>query len=119
MTLACSSQVVLIETLKLTATFLRSGCRPPMLDSQSVRASLKFILPSVIYAINNNMYLAGLILVPPPIWVILCSSRTIITACLYKFIMGRDVTNVQLLGTLLIVGSIVCAKLGTPAASEC
>ena len=116
MTLTCSSQVVLIETLKLTATFLRSGCRPPLLDSQSVRASLKFILPSVIYAINNNMYLAGLILVPPPIWVILCSSRTIITACLYKFILGRDVTNVQLLGTLLIVGSIVCAKLGTPAA---
>ena len=119
MTLACSSQVVLIETFKLTATFLRSGFRPPLMDSQSVRASLKFIIPSVIYAINNNMYLAGLILVPPPIWVILCSSRTIITACLYKFILGRDVTNVQLLGTLLIVGSIVCAKLGTPAASEC
>jgi len=104
--------VVLLELLKLTATFLRSGCRTPMLDKQSVRASFKFLLPSVIYAVNNNIYLAGLILVPPPIWIILCSFRTVVTACLYKFILRRDVSNLQFIGSFLIVGSIVCAKLG-------
>ena len=83
-----------------------------MLNKQSVRASLKFLLPSVIYAVNNNIYLAALILVPPPIWVILCSFRTVITVCLYKFILGRDVSNLQLLGSFFIVASIVCAKLG-------
>ena len=91
-----SPQVVMVELLKLTATVLRSGCRLPVLDSQSVRASLKFLLPSVIYAVNNNIYLAGLTLVPS----------------LYKFILKRDVTSLQFLGCLLIVGSIVCAKLG-------
>ena len=104
--------MVLLELLKLTATFLRSGCQPPMLDKQSVRASFKFLLPSVIYAVNNNIYLAGLILVPPPIWIILCSFRTVVTACLYKFILRRDVSNLQFIGSFLIVGSIVCAKLG-------
>ena len=101
-----------MELIKLIATFLRSGCETPMLNKQSVIASLKFIIPSVIYAVNNNIYLAALILVPPPIWVILCSFRTAITACLYKFILGRDVSSLQLLGSFFIVASIVCAKLG-------
>jgi len=104
--------VVMMELLKLTVTFMRSGCRTPMLDKQSIRASFKFLLPSVIYAVNNNIYLAGLILVPPPIWIILCSFRTVVTACLYKFILKRDVSNLQILGSFLIVGSIVMAKLG-------
>ena len=122
--------VVLLELLKLVVTVLRAGCRIPVLDRASLRASLKFLLPSVIYAVNNNIYLAGLILVPPPIWVgvkilctktknllpvnpkrindkivfldniallqvILCSFRTAVTACLYKFILRRDVSMLQ------------------------
>ena len=35
-------------------------------------------------ALTRNVA-AGLILVPPPIWVILCSFRTVVTTCLYKF----------------------------------
>ena len=102
-----------MEALKLSATFLRSGCRSPMLDKQSIRASFKFLLPSVIYAVNNNIYLAGLLLVPPPIWIILGSFRTLVTAFIYKFILRRDVSNLQLFGSFLIMGSIVTAKLGT------
>ena len=66
----------------------------------------------MIYAVNNNIYLAGLILVPPPIWVILGSFRTVVTACIYKFILKRDVSSLQFLGSFLIMGSIVMAKLG-------
>merc|ERR1712241_1135395 len=65
-----------------------------------------------IYAVNNNIYLAGLILVPPPIWVILCSFRTVVTTFIYKFILKRDVTTLQFVGSFLIVLSIVVAKLG-------
>ena len=67
----------------------------------------------MIYAVNNNIYLAGLLLVPPPLWVILCSFRTVVTAFLYKFILRRDISNLQFLGSFLIMGSIVMAKLGT------
>ena len=56
----------------------------PSFSFQSLRSSLRFLLPSVLYAINNNLYYAGLTLVPPPIWLILCSVRTVVTASIYK-----------------------------------
>ena len=59
-----------------------------------------------------SKFSAGLILVPPPIWVILCSFRTVVTTFIYKFILKRDVTTLQFVGSFLIVLSIVVAKLG-------
>jgi drug/metabolite transporter (DMT)-like permease len=104
--------VVLLEAMKLLVTVMRSGCQKPSFDSSSLRKSTKFLLPSVIYAVNNNIYLAGLILVPPPIWVILCSFRTVVTASMYKFVLKRDISLLQFTGALIIVASIVVAKLG-------
>ena len=49
---------------------------------------------------------------PPPIWVILCSVRTVVTTALYKFVLRRDVTALQFIGASLIVASIIVAKLG-------
>eukprot|EP00090_Calanus_glacialis_P043853 TRINITY_DN7774_c0_g1_i4.p1 TRINITY_DN7774_c0_g1~~TRINITY_DN7774_c0_g1_i4.p1 ORF type:complete len:367 (-),score=97.63 TRINITY_DN7774_c0_g1_i4:55-1155(-) len=104
--------VVLLEAIKLIVTVLRSGCKMPSFDSTSLRKSTKFLLPSIIYALNNNIYLAGLLLVPPPIWIILCSFRTVVTASLYKFILKRDISLTQFAGALTIVVSIVVAKFG-------
>ena len=63
--------VVLLEAMKLLVTVMRLGCQIPSLDKATLRKSMKFLLPSVIYAVNNNIYLAGHILVPPPIRVII------------------------------------------------
>ena len=49
--------VVVLEILKLSATFLRLKCKTPLCDKTSIKASFKFLLPSVIYAVNNNIYL--------------------------------------------------------------
>ena len=87
---------------------LRSGFRVPEIKFQS----LKFLLPSIIYTINNNFCLARLILVPPPVWTILCSFRKVVTVCVYRFLLKKKVTNSQFLGSFLIVGGIVCVKLG-------
>ena len=76
--------VILVEIIKLVTTVVRSGCQLPPLDMITLRHSFKFLLPSLLYAVNNNIYFAGLILVPPPIWIILCSFRTVVTATLYK-----------------------------------
>jgi len=110
--------VVLLEAFKLVATIIRSGCDRPSFDTTSLRKSMKFVLPSLIYAVNNNIYLAGLILVPPPIWVILCSFRTVVTASLYKFVLKREISLIQFLGALLIVVSIIVAKLGDVLSSD-
>ena len=92
----------------------------PSLTLPRFHESWKFLVPSIIYAVNNNLYLgkctwmtflkpklsflsAGLMLVPPPIWIILCSCRTAVTTLMYKFVMKREVTPLQCLGSLLIV----------------
>ena len=76
--------VVLMELIKLVTTVGRAGGSVPSFSATSVRSSLRFLVPSVLYALNNNIYFLGLTLVPPPIWLILCSARTAITACIYK-----------------------------------
>lgn len=102
--------VVLCEVIKFLGTILRSRCTLPSFSFQSIRSSLRFLLPSVLYAINNNIYYAGLTLVPPPIWLILCSIRTVVTASIYKFVLRRQLTTFQFFGAFLIVISIGVAK---------
>jgi len=104
--------VVTVEVIKLVVTLVRSECRPPSFRAENLKQSLKFLLPSVLYAVNNNIYFAGLTLVTPPIWIILCSFKTVVTATLYKFFLKREITKLQFVGTLCIVLSIVVAKLG-------
>ena len=128
--------VVLVELIKLVATIVRSGCQRPSFDPVTLRHSFKFLLPSLLYAseskckdcqafktnfyvsVNNNIYFAGLMLVPPPIWIILGSFRTVVTASLYKFILKREVSALQFLGALFIVASIVVAKVGDVLSSD-
>ena len=76
--------VFLGEIIKLSTTIARTGCDPPSIDFISLKQSVKFIIPSIFYAVNNNIYFIGLMYVPPPIWIILCSFRTVITATVYK-----------------------------------
>ena len=42
--------VVLLEVLKLAATVARSGFHTPSFHATTVKQSLKFLLPSVLYA---------------------------------------------------------------------
>jgi len=102
--------VVLCELVKLVTTFVRAKFNPPSFSLQTLRGSLRFLLPSVLYAINNNIYYAGLTLVPPPIWLMLCSIRTVVTATIYKFVLKRHITLLQFVGAALIVISIAIAK---------
>ena len=78
---------------------------------ESLLASLPFIVPSLIYVVSNNAYFYGLTLVAPPIWLILVSMKTFVSAVTYKFILRRPITNVQLGGSMLMVLSVAIAKL--------
>ena len=76
--------VIIMEFMKLLATIVRLGGQLPHLDYVTVRQSFRFLVPSFLYALNNNIYLVGLTMVTPPIWIILCSVRTFFTANVYK-----------------------------------
>jgi len=110
--------VFLFEFLKFCANFLRMHCTLPPLTENSIKNSFKFVVPSLVYAVNNNIYLATFLLVSPPIWVILISFRTVVTACSYKFILRRKITVYQIIGAVLIVLSIVIAKIGDVMSTE-
>ena len=82
--------VIIVALMKLFATVLRAKGRCPIVNQGiswgTFRNSLRFLVPAILYGINNNVYFLGLTLVAPPIWLILCSFRTIITASTYKVI---------------------------------
>ena len=44
---------------------------------------------------------------------ILISLRTVFSACIYKFYLGRSTTNMQIIGALLIVLSVAVTNLPT------
>ena len=103
--------VELIKLVSVSAILLKRGTFPGKTRSK-VRYSLRFLVPGMCYAINNNLYLYALTMIAPPIWVILMSMRTIITTLSYKFIFGRGTTGLQLCGAALMVLSILLAKAG-------
>ena len=49
--------VFLFEFLKFCANFLRMHCTLPTLTENSIQNSFKFVVPSLVYAVNNNIYL--------------------------------------------------------------
>jgi len=103
--------VILGEILKLSTTFVRTGCETPTMDITSLRQSLRFLIPSILYTVNNNIYFIGLTFVTPPIWIILCSFRTALTALVYRFYLKQNISKLQFAGVLCIVSSIIVAKV--------
>ena len=82
--------VIVVALMKLFVTVLRARGKCPIsnqgLSWSTFRSSFRFLVPAILYGINNNIYFFGLTLVAPPIWLILTSFRTIITASMYKVI---------------------------------
>jgi len=104
--------LVLVEIIKLAVIISTSGCSIPSFDTTSLRTSLKYLPPSLLYAVGSNIYMLGITLVPAPIWIILTAFRTVFSAVIYKFVLKREVSVVQLFGASLIVSSIIVAKIG-------
>ncbi len=47
----------MLEILKLFTTLIRMKGRIPSLDNENIKNSLKLVIPSAVYAINNNIFL--------------------------------------------------------------
>ena len=47
----------LLEFLKFSANYLRMHCTLPPLTENSLKNTFKFVVPSLVYAVNNNIYL--------------------------------------------------------------
>jgi hypothetical protein len=102
--------VFIMEVVKLIVALVLFRGKFPSFNASALIHSLHFLVPSILYAVNNNIYLVALTMVTPPIWVILCSMRTVITVAMYKFAMKRPVSGAQFVGAFFIVLSIGVAK---------
>lgn len=109
-----TSLVAIVEFIKLSTVsilFISKRKFDRTYTNEPLTLSWKFIIPSVIYAINNNLYYFALNIVAPPIWMVIIQSRVVLTALAYKFIFKRQVTSVQWLGTVFITIAVVTNEL--------
>ena len=80
----------------------------PEASKNRARYSLRFLVPGICYAVNNNLYLYALTMIAPPIWVILVSMRTVITTLTYK-VKKSKIWAIGLVNYLFVQITVVTA----------
>ncbi|XP_049513308.1 uncharacterized protein LOC119431448 [Dermacentor silvarum] len=75
--------------------------------SLRMRPSLKFLLPSLIYMLTNNIFFFALHYVTPAVWLVFVQCRIFLTLLVYKYPFGRHVTRAQWTAGALIVMAVV------------
>nr|XP_037273032.1 CMP-sialic acid transporter 1-like [Rhipicephalus microplus] len=75
--------------------------------SLRMRPSYKFLLPSVIYMLTNNIFFYALHYVTPAVWLVFVQCRIFLTLFVYKYPFGRHVTRAQWTAGALIAAAVV------------
>lgn len=76
-----------------------------------MKISFLFAVPSVLFALNNNVYYYAFYFTTPPIWTILTQIRILFTAFVYRFLFKRQITWLQWAGLLVLIFGIVLTKV--------
>ncbi|XP_014678962.1 PREDICTED: CMP-sialic acid transporter 1-like [Priapulus caudatus] len=84
---------------------------------REISPSAYFAVPSVVYAITNNLYFFALHYTTPPVWSVLIQSRVIITALVYRFWFKREVTNVQWVALVMLLVAIAMSQVSGKSSS--
>ncbi|XP_037530071.1 uncharacterized protein LOC119407258 isoform X2 [Rhipicephalus sanguineus] len=75
--------------------------------SLHMRPSYKFLLPSVVYMLTNNIFFFALHYVTPAVWLVFAQCRIFLTLLVYKYPFGRHVTRAQWTAGALIAAAVV------------
>ncbi|KAH6923313.1 hypothetical protein HPB50_027126 [Hyalomma asiaticum] len=78
--------------------------------SLRMRPSFKFLLPSVIYMVTNNIFFFTLHYVTPAVWIVISQCRIFLTLFVYKYPFGRHVTRAQWTAGALIAAAVVSSQ---------
>ena len=76
----------------------------------NVRISLLYLIPSITYAVNNNIGLYALNYTTPPVWNVLLQMRTLFMALIYRMYFKRTFSSIQYIGLLLLMIAIAMAN---------
>ena len=77
----------------------------------SVKLSILYAVPSLIYAINNNVYYFALHYTTPPVWNIIIQMRIVFTALLYRVVFRRYMSISKCIGIALLICAIIMTNL--------
>jgi hypothetical protein len=73
---------------------------------------IKFLIPNLMYAINNNLFHYSVSALPPAVFVVAINAfRTVITALLQPCVSNQALTGRQILACVLLTLSFICASM--------
>ncbi|KAK2146987.1 hypothetical protein LSH36_575g02051 [Paralvinella palmiformis] len=99
--------VFFCEFAKLLVFFSRLAWSRSLRD---VSLSFRYLVPSTLYAINNNIYFLALYYTTPPMWNILMQGRIICTALVYRGVFKKTFSGVQWLALFIMMIAIVLTQ---------
>ncbi|CAM1300402.1 Uncharacterised protein at_DN0492 [Pycnogonum litorale] len=103
--------VAIVELMKLSCVVFLYLFKNGFRLQQITPPSVKFVIPSLLYTINNNLYYYALNIVPPPIWMVIIQIRVVLTALVYRFGFRREMTTLQWMGTIFITVAVVTNEI--------
>jgi UDP-galactose transporter len=78
---------------------------------------LKYSVPGLLYAINNNIFLLILTRMPPAMFQLLLNSRVVWTGLAFRWFMGRQLTRRQWIASFTLLLGCMLSQLGGSASS--
>jgi solute carrier family 35 (UDP-sugar transporter), member A1/2/3 len=70
-----------------------------------------YVVPAVLYIINNNLYMVALRYTTPPVWILLIQTRIALTALVYQHILGRKISRIRWAALFALTLGVVVAQL--------
>ncbi len=77
---------------------------------KSVTMSYSYMVPSLLYAINNNIYFLALYYTTPPVWNILMQARIVCTALVYRIFFKCTFRPMQWIALLILMSAIILTQ---------
>ena len=96
--------VFAVELVKM-ATFLAKMTLTGSFNLYSI--SFAYLVPSTLYALNNNIYYMALHYTTPAVWNVLMQCRLICIALVYRIYFQKTFTSSKWLGLFLLLAAII------------
>jgi drug/metabolite transporter (DMT)-like permease len=77
----------------------------------SFQESIQFIIPSILFAISNNLIYQCLQFLPPQVYQILLNLRIIITILTFKFIFSKSISMIQTFSVIILMCSVGLSRI--------
>ena len=113
------STTLLAELMKLCLSVVMYGLQPKRTHSQlRWRDVLPFATPAAIYFVNNNLIFVILMHVNSTTYQILSSLKTVFTGLLFRAMLKRRLSDLQMLAIVLLSCGTATSQIGT-ASNDC